>query len=149
MLLQKKEGAHLEKRRERVLAGDVRDDGVVLAVEAAEEMEDLPWVSYRLAQITELVGEGLELGAELHHRHVALDDGVVLSVDVHRAGHLVVAEELVDGEPHGAGRVLGLHDRIEELRRDGGIQPVDDGVVGHLPLGVGGAWNRLGVDVRT
>jgi hypothetical protein len=88
MLLQQQEGAYLQKRRQWHTRSDVRDRVMVLTVEAADQMENLLPLRDGLAEVAELVGEALEAGAVLHDGHVALDDGVVLRVDVHGAGEL-------------------------------------------------------------
>jgi hypothetical protein len=125
----------------------VRDGTVELRVEPMKEVEDLLHLRDGLAEVAELVGVGLHLGAVLHHRHLALDDYVVLSIDVDHAGQHVVTEEVLECHLNREGGVLQLHDHIEELRGDRGVQPVDDAIVDHVPLAVAMARCGVGVDV--
>ena len=86
---------------------------MVLTVEAAQEVEDLTWLRHGLAEVAKLIGECLQASAVLHDREIALDEGVVLGVDVHGARQLVVVEDRLDGRPKNGGGVLRLHDCME------------------------------------
>lgn len=61
----------------------------------------------------------------------------------------VVEELRSDCSPGSVGVVIRLDDRPEEIRREGGVEPGDDGGVDLCPLGVGehGAWIDRAVDV--
>ena len=59
---------------------------------------------------------------------------------------LVVAEEVLDGLPHGSGGAARGHDDAEYLLGDGAVDPGEDSVVHPSPVGVdgwrGGACRR-------
>jgi hypothetical protein len=147
VLLQHEEGTGLQKGGKRHKGGEVRDRTMVLAPEPANQVEDLLRLRHGLAEVAQLVSEALEPRAVLHDAHVALDDGMVLGVDVDSVGEVVVAKEGGDGRPDRDSRVAGLHYDVEQLWRDGDVKPVGDGVVDHDPLRVLGAADDGGVDM--
>ena len=83
----------------RVLGSDHRLDVAVARVEAMEEVEDLARFGDRMADVPQLVGEALELGAVVVDGHVALLHGAELGLEEDGALQLVVAEQAFNGVP--------------------------------------------------
>jgi hypothetical protein len=94
-----------------------------------------------------LIGEAFQLGAVLHHGHVATNESLILHVDVDHARKLVVMEELLERRLDSERGVLRLHDHVEELGGDRGEQPVHNTVIDHDSLGIVMARRSIGVDV--
>ena len=69
VLLQYEERADLQEGEEGSLRRDVRDG----MVELAPKVEDLVHLGDGLAELAELTGEALELGAVLYHSHLTLN----------------------------------------------------------------------------
>ena len=49
-----------------------------------------------------------------------------LGLQMHRVARLVSSEDRIEVLPHAKGRDILLHDEVEELIRNGGIQPHED-----------------------
>jgi hypothetical protein len=116
VFFQHEEGSDLQEGWQRHTRSDVWDRTVVLAPETTEQVEDLLRFGHRLAEVAELISEAFQARAVLHDGQVALNDSMVLSVDVHGAGKLVVVEDSGNGRPDGDRGVLGLHDDVEQFR---------------------------------
>ena len=91
----------------------VQNGTVVLATESMDHVEELLGLGDGLAEVAKLIGERLQASIVLHDRKIALDERVVLGVDVHGARQLVVVEDRLDGRLKNGGGVLRLHDCIE------------------------------------
>ena len=87
------------------------------------------------------VGEGLELGAVVGDRHVALRSVPELRFELESPMLFVVAEEVLDGVPDDACCGAGTHDDAEELGGDGAVNPRENGVVIAAPIG---CWRGVG-----
>lgn len=134
--------ARLEEAREGDLKRKKRTQVAKLVVKPAKNRQDESLVGDWLVDIAQRIGQGLELGAVVVHAHVALRSVAELGVEGEGAASLVVAEEVVDGEPNLARGGAGGHDDAEQLRGDGAVDPVEDGEVVAPPCrcgrGVGG-----------
>jgi hypothetical protein len=120
----------------------------VFGIQVAQHIKNLAWLRDGEADITQAIGNVLELGAVVVDAQVALLDGAELNLQVHSALHLVVAEQALDGAPDGECRGIQLVHVVEDAFGTGGLEPVDDCVVVHLPLRIALAERRWGEDVR-
>ena len=75
------------------------------------------------------------------------NEGTELRFEVDGAGEAVVVEQLLDRRPDGEGGVILLHDDVEEVGGDGGVEPVDDALVDHGPLRIGEAGRGGAADM--
>jgi hypothetical protein len=115
------------------------DGGLQMAVpgiEAAQEVEHLTGLRDGEADVAKPVGKGLEAGTVVVDAHLALLEGAKFGLQVHSSLHLIVSEEAFNGTPHGECRGVGLVDVVEDTLGDGSVEPVDDGMVVHLPIGI-------------
>ena len=113
-LFEDEEGASTLEGMRRVLGGDRRPDVAVPGVEAAEEVQDLTQLGDRVADVAELIGNPLELGAVFSHGHVTLLQGAQLSLQVHSALQLIILEQTFDGVPQSEGVVAVAADDVED-----------------------------------
>ena len=120
----------------RVLGSDHRLDVAVARVEATEVVEDLARFGDRMADVLQLVGEALELGAVVVDGHVALLHGAELGLEEDGALQLVVMEQTLDGVPEEEGVLAIAPNHVEDAAGDRGEDPVDDARVHHAPLAV-------------
>ena len=79
-LLKDEEGASALEGVRRVLGRDHWLDVAVLGAEAAEEIEHLAWLGDGMTNVTQLVGEPLQLRAVVIDGHVALLERAELSL---------------------------------------------------------------------
>ncbi|XP_047079718.1 uncharacterized protein LOC124690372 [Lolium rigidum] len=82
-----------------------------------------------LADVSEGVGEVLELGAVVADGEIALWRVAEVGLELDGAVLLVVAEEILDGVPDGERSGAGMHDDAEEVGVDGAVDPGEHGVV--------------------
>ena len=148
-LLEKKLGAHLAEGGKRILAIDGGDHVAKFGVEAAEQIHHLIVLTDRMPNVGELPGQHLQLGAVLSHGEITLHEGTELRFEVDDAGEAIVVEQFLNHRPDSDGSVVLLHDDVEEVGGDGGVEPVDDALVDHGPLRIGEAgrggvltWSR-------
>lgn len=73
----------------------------VLRVETTKHVEHLTWLRDGLADVAEVVGEGLELGAVVGDGHVTLVEVAELCLIEDGALELVVVVQVGDGRPEG------------------------------------------------
>ena len=104
----------------RGLGGDHRFDVEVPGIEAAEKIKHLTGLRDGVADVTQLIGESLQLGAVVVDRHVPLLQRSQLGFQVHRTLQLVVLEESLDGVPEGEGGVPFTTNDVEDALGDGG-----------------------------
>jgi hypothetical protein len=102
--------------------------------EAAEEVENLTGLGDGMADVTQIVGEALELGAVVVDAQVALLDAAELRLEVDSMLELVVAEERLDVAPEGERRGVRLVDDVEDGLLDGVVEPIDDAMIDLAPL---------------
>jgi hypothetical protein len=119
-------------------------------IEAADQVDQHVAVIDGRPDVAQRVSKALDPGAKRSDGHLTLDEVVELLFGVDRALETVVEEELVDGVPQRRGGVGGLHDGVEDVGGDGGVEPRDDalidlrpGVVDLHDLGVEGAVNMV------
>ena len=103
-------------------------------IEVVEEGEDERLVADLLADVYKGVGEGLEIGAVVGDRHVALRSVPELRFELESPLLFVVAEEVLDGVPDEACRGAGAHDDAEKIDQDGTINLGEDSVVITAPI---------------
>jgi hypothetical protein len=147
-LLQEQVRSRAHECTRQEFGGDHRLDVAVLGVKPAQEVEDLAWLGHWLADFAELVGELLQAAGVLGDVHITLVDAAEFSFNVDSALQLVVAEQTLDVVPDGEGQGTWLVDDVEDILGDGGLDPVDDAVVNHTPLGVVLRHWRWSGDVR-
>jgi hypothetical protein len=147
-LLEDEEGAGALEVVRRELGGDHRLDVAVPGVEAAEEVEHLARLGDGVSDVTEAVGDALQLGAVVVHRQIALLEGAQLRLEEDGTLKFVVAEELLDGAPEreGVGDGVTTHDVVDALG-DGLEDPVGDAGVDAPPLAIAVVVRRKGGDV--
>jgi hypothetical protein len=131
--------ARLEEAREGDLKRKKRTQMAKLVVKPAKNREDKGLVGDRLVDVTQRIGQGLEIGAIVVHAHVALRSVAELGVEDDGATLLVVTEEVVDGEPNLAREGARGHDDAEQLGGDRAVYPVEDSEVVAPPSGSGGS----------
>ena len=115
---------------ERDVGGDVPEVFVQAGDEGAEEklIRDL------LAEVTELVNKLLEAHAIIVDRRVKLLAPKKLAVQENLALECVVGEEAVELSPNGVSVIIGGDHHVEEVLRDGGVEPADKNGVDGRPL---------------
>ena len=128
----------LQLRHPALLKFEVRDDALEsglrrqgevgrrvaeVLIEAGGEGAKHELVSHLGADVAELIGEALEAHA------VVINGGVILVapkkflLQKHKTLKLVIGEEIVDLGPHDTRVVILRDDRVEDVRRDGEIEP--------------------------
>ena len=133
-------------KSERFLGGDVVGDGLVLLVEAAEQVEDEVGLGDGLPDVAKIVGSLLHAHAVLVDGGVALGHRVELVTQEDGAGRLVSLVQVGDGRPELAGGLLGAgHSEVEDGVGDGAEDPTADAEVSLHPCIIGG---RRGDDVK-
>jgi hypothetical protein len=96
--------------------------------EAAEEVENLTGLGDGMADVAQIIGEALELGAVVVDAQVTLLDAAELRLEVDSTLELVVAEERLDVAPEGERRGVRLVDDVEDGLLDGVVEPIDDAI---------------------
>jgi hypothetical protein len=131
----------------RGFALDDRLDVFVLGIEAAKEVEDLAGLGDGVADVAEIVGEALELGAVIVNTQVALLQTAKFGLEVDSSLELVVAEEGLNIAPESERRSVRLVDDLENRLSDGVIEPIDDAMINLTPFrrSLGHGWR--GADV--
>jgi hypothetical protein len=115
--------------------------------EAGEDAVHQIGVSHLTAEIAETVGQRLQARAVHGHGQVALLLPVKLVVEVHSPRDGVVEEEVLDTTPDRERRVIRRENQRQNLLRDRGVQPGDDGVVILDPFRVVVLRRGVAVDV--
>ena len=105
-----------------------------IGAEAGEDVVHQIGVCDVPAEIAEAIRERLQARAVGGDGHVALLLTVELVVEVDGASHCVVEKEVLDAAPDRVRRVVRSEDEGEDLLRDCGVQPRDDGVLVLDPL---------------
>jgi hypothetical protein len=133
-LLQEKVGPRADEGVS--LGGKNRLDMSEFLVQAAREVQDLTRFGDVVADVAQVVGQFLELGAVIRDGEVALHDDAELSFEEDRALHLIVAKEALDVRPDGEGGGIGLVDEVEDALGDGVVDPVGDAAIDLAPFGI-------------
>jgi hypothetical protein len=136
LFLEEQVGAGGEEGVRRVLAGDHRNSVVILGGETPEHVEDLRCLAHKLADITQRVGELLQLAGVGLDIHVALDQAPEFSLQVNSAVKLMAPELIMDRVPDGVGRSLGGTDNSTHIFGDSVVNPAKDTLIYHGPLGI-------------
>jgi hypothetical protein len=98
-------------------------------VQLAKDVEDEDLVFNGCAEVSQIVGHGLELAVVLIDREVTLNKSMKGSIKV-KSTLLTVTEKLVlDGELEVARRATAFPDHLVKIRRDGVADPVEDDAV--------------------
>ena len=100
-----------------------------------------------MADVAQLVGDPLELGAVIVDGEVALHHGTQLGLKIHRALHLIVLKNPLDCMPEGERVVAVTTDDVKDTLGYGGEYPVDDAGVDHAPLAIAIGVGRRRADV--
>ena len=100
-----------------------------------------------MADVAELIGEPLQLGAVLIHRQIALLQGAQLRLQLDGALQLIILEQVLDGVPQRERVVAITANNVEDGLVYGGEDPVDDACVNHAPLAVAIIIGRSRTDV--
>ena len=146
-LLKDEEAAGALEGVRRELGGDHRLDVAVPGVEAAEKIQHLARLGDGVADVTQLVGDALQLGTVVVHRHVALLERAQLGFEEAGTLQLIVMEEGLDGVPEGESvMVVTAHDIVDALG-DRCEDPVDDAGINPAPLAIADVVRCSGVDV--
>jgi hypothetical protein len=102
-------------------------------VQPPKDVEDEDPVFNGCAEVSQIVGQGLELAAVLIDREVTLNKSTKDSIKV-KSTLLTVTEKLVlDGELEVACRATAFPDHLVKIRRDGVADPVEDDTVQSNP----------------
>ena len=125
----------LQEGRERNLKREKRAQVRVGVSESTEKGEDKGLITDRLADVGEGVGKGLQLGAVVTNGEIALRSVAELRLQLNCAVLLVVAEQILDGVPDGAGGGAGAHDDAEKIDGDRAVDPGEHRVVVTPPVG--------------
>jgi hypothetical protein len=72
-------------------------------VQAMEQVQHLAWLGDRVANVTVIVGELLQLVAIVSDGEIALNEVVEFDLKEHRVLHLVIIEQPLDVWPNGEG----------------------------------------------
>lgn len=83
-------------------------------------------IGHRLIDVTEGISQHLELLAVGGDRDITLNQIVKFSIKVNGVTLHVVLEDFLGGNPESMSRLLGLHDDVENIIRDGAIVPSED-----------------------
>jgi hypothetical protein len=108
----------------------------VFGREAAEHVEDLGGLTHWLPNVAQGIRETLEFAGVSSDVHVPLNQVAKLRFKVDGTMELIVAELSMDNAPNLVGRGLGgAHDGTNVFRH-GVIEPAEDAVVSHGPIGI-------------
>jgi hypothetical protein len=112
-------------------------------VQPSKDVEDEDAVFNGCAEVSQIVGHGLELAAVLIDREVTLNKSTKGSIKVKSMLLTVIEKLFLDGEPEVACRATAFPDHLVKIHRDGVADPVEDDAV-HLnpPRIIGGSVVR-------
>jgi hypothetical protein len=100
-------------------------------VQPPNDVEDEDPVFNGCAEVSQIIGHGLELAVVLIDREVTLNKSMKGGIKV-KTTLLMVTEKLVlNGKPEVARRTTAFPDNLVRIRRDGVADPVEDDTV-HL-----------------
>lgn len=108
----------------------------VHGVQTAEEIQHLASLADGWADIVQRIFQLLETAGVLRDIHVTLNETAELSFEVDRVMQPVVAELVTDLGPDSMRHHLGSMDDGKEVRRDGIVQPAEDALISHAPVGI-------------
>ena len=108
---------------ERALHGDDGCDVGEARVEALKTVEDEHLIQGRSADVSKVVGEGLQVVAVRSDHEVTLHYAVDLCLEVDGEGHLIVEEDVGDERRCLVRRLILRHDDVKDLIGDGVIEP--------------------------
>ena len=112
--------------------GDVGGGVPEVIVQAGDEGAEEKLIGDLLTEVTELVNKLLEAHAIIVNRRLKLLAPKKLAVQENLALERVVGEEAVELGPNGVSIIVGGDHRVEEVLRDGGVEPTDEsGIDGH------------------
>jgi hypothetical protein len=129
------------------LGGKDRLDVAGGFVQAADQVQHLAGLGDGVADVTQVVGELLELAAVVSDGEVALNNIAELRLKKDSALQLVVAKESLNGRPDGEGVSVGLVDEVEDELVDGCAEPIDKTTVDLPPLSVAVDDERRSADM--
>jgi hypothetical protein len=122
---------------------------MISGIESPQQVEHLARFRDWVADVVEVVGEGLEAGAVVGDAHVALLQRAELGFKVHSVLKLVVTEQALDSVLDGEGGGAHVVDDVRDTLVDGGAEPIHHTVVVEDPVGVALVQRRRGEDVRS
>jgi hypothetical protein len=98
-------------------------------VQAPKDVEDEDPVFNGCAEVSQIVGHGLELAAVLIDREVTLNKSTKDSIKVKSTLLTVTEKQVLNGEPEVARHATAFSDHLVKIRRDGVADPVEDDAV--------------------
>jgi hypothetical protein len=107
-------------------------------VQPPKDVEDEDPVINGCAEVSQIVGHGLELTTVLIDREVTLNKSMKDSIKVKNMMLTVTEKLILDGEPEVARRATTFLDHLVKIRRDGGADPVEDDAVHPNPPRISG-----------
>jgi hypothetical protein len=105
-------------------------------VQPAEKIEHLARLGDGVADVAEVVGELLQLGAVVGDGEIPLNDAAEFGLKKHGALHLIDPEKAFNVGPDGEGGCVGLVDEVEDALGDGVVDPIDETTVDLTPFRV-------------
>lgn len=117
------------------------EDGV-LRVDAADELVNEGALTHMLIAVYKRIGELLQSLAVRMCRKLTLAEAMELGLQIHGVAGLVAGEEIteinLDDARHrrSVGLTFQLHAHVEEILRDGGVDPAADSQILTRPIGI-------------
>jgi hypothetical protein len=89
-----------------------------------------------VADVTQIVGELLQLGVVVADGEVALHNVTELGLEKNGVLHLIVAEETLNVRPDGERGGVGLVDEVEDILGDRGVDLIGEATIDLTPFGI-------------